>query len=57
MAGSALSIADGTNFADGDGNVTAFLSYRHADPVASSDRDFGGCELFRRMAPQPRAKP
>jgi iron complex outermembrane recepter protein len=36
----------GTNFADGEGNVTAFLSYRHADPVASSDRDFGGCELY-----------
>src|SRR5579872_5849471 len=26
----------GTNFADGKGNVTAFMSYRHADPVASS---------------------
>jgi iron complex outermembrane receptor protein len=36
----------GSNFADGDGNVTAYLSYRHADPVASSDRDFGGCELY-----------
>ena len=35
----------GTNFADGKGNITAFLSYRHADPVASSDRDFGGCQL------------
>jgi iron complex outermembrane receptor protein len=36
----------GTNFADGKGNITAFLSYRHADPVASSQRDFGGCQLF-----------
>ena len=36
----------GTNFADGDGNVTAYLSYRHADAVPSSDRDFGGCELY-----------
>ena len=36
----------GTNFADGKGNVTAFLSYRHADPVASSQRDFGACQLF-----------
>jgi iron complex outermembrane receptor protein len=36
----------GSNFMDGDGNVTAFLSYRHADPVASSNRDFGGCELY-----------
>jgi outer membrane receptor protein involved in Fe transport len=35
----------GTNFADGKGNVTAYLSYRHADPVASSQRDFGGCQL------------
>jgi outer membrane receptor protein involved in Fe transport len=34
----------GTNFDDGRGNITAFLSYRHADPVASSDRDFGGCQ-------------
>jgi iron complex outermembrane recepter protein len=36
----------GTNFADGEGNVTEYLSYRHADPVPSSNRDFGGCELY-----------
>jgi iron complex outermembrane recepter protein len=36
----------GTNFADGKGNVTAYLSFRHADPVVSSQRDFGGCQLF-----------
>jgi iron complex outermembrane receptor protein len=41
-----FSLLMGTNFADGEGNVTAFLSYRHADPVASSNRDFGGCELY-----------
>jgi iron complex outermembrane recepter protein len=35
----------GTNFADGQGNITGFLSYRHADPVPNSDRDFGGCQL------------
>ena len=35
----------GTNFADGKGNITAFLSYRHQDPVASSERDFGACQL------------
>jgi iron complex outermembrane recepter protein len=35
----------GTNFADGKGNVTAYLSYRHADPVESSQRDFGACQL------------
>jgi iron complex outermembrane recepter protein len=36
----------GTNFADGAGNVTAYLSYRHADPVFASQRDFGSCQLF-----------
>lgn len=35
----------GSNFADNKGNVTAYLSYRHADPVTSSQRDFGGCQL------------
>lgn len=35
----------GTNFADNKGNVTAYLSYRHADPVVGSQRDFGGCLL------------
>jgi iron complex outermembrane receptor protein len=35
----------GTNYADGKGNITAFLSYRHADPVYSSQRDFGACQL------------
>jgi outer membrane receptor protein involved in Fe transport len=41
----AFNVLMGTNFADGDGNITGYLSYRHADPVASSQRDFGGCEL------------
>jgi iron complex outermembrane recepter protein len=36
----------GTNFADGQGNITGYLSYRHADPVYSSSRDFGACELL-----------
>jgi len=35
----------GTNFADGNGNITAYLSYRHADPVQSSQRDYGACQL------------
>jgi outer membrane receptor protein involved in Fe transport len=35
----------GTNFADGQGNVTAYLSYRHADPVQSNKRDYGACQL------------
>ena len=36
----------GTNFADGNGNITAYLSYRHADPVVSSQRDYGACQIF-----------
>jgi outer membrane receptor protein involved in Fe transport len=36
----------GTNFADGQGNITAYFSYRHADPVPSSDRDYGACGLY-----------
>jgi outer membrane receptor protein involved in Fe transport len=35
----------GTNFAENKGNITAFFSYRHADAVKSSARDFGGCQL------------
>jgi iron complex outermembrane recepter protein len=35
----------GTNFADGKGNVTAYLSYRHAEPIESSRRDYGACQL------------
>ena len=35
----------GANFADGEGNVTAYSSYRHADPVQSSQRDYGACQL------------
>ncbi len=40
----------GTNFADGKGNVTAYLSYRHADPVVSSQRDYGACQIFPNFA-------
>jgi iron complex outermembrane receptor protein len=35
----------GANFAGGRGNVTAYLSYRSADPVQSSQRDYGACQL------------
>jgi outer membrane receptor protein involved in Fe transport len=35
----------GQDIADGEGNVTAYLSYRHADPVQSSQRDYGACQL------------
>jgi len=40
----------GTNFADGNGNITVYLSYRHADPVPSSLRDYGACEVFPQFA-------
>ncbi len=35
----------GANFADGKGNVTAYLSYRRADPILSDQRDYGACQL------------
>jgi iron complex outermembrane recepter protein len=35
----------GANFADGAGNVTAYLSYRRADPIQSNQRDYGACQL------------
>jgi len=35
----------GTNFADGQGNITGWLTYSHQDPVASGNRDFGQCSL------------
>jgi outer membrane cobalamin receptor len=38
-------IVAGTNFAEGNGNVTGYLTYQHYDPVASSERDFGQCQL------------
>ncbi len=41
-----FSVLIGTNFAEDAGNITGYLSYRHADAVPSSDYDFGGCELY-----------
>ncbi len=38
-------IVAGTNFAEGAGNITAYLTYMHYDPVASADRDYGQCQL------------
>jgi outer membrane receptor protein involved in Fe transport len=35
----------GTNFAEGQGNITAWFTYYHQDPVSSGDRDFGQCQL------------
>ena len=40
-----FNIAAGTNFSDGNGNITGYLSYYHFDPVASADRDYGQCQL------------
>ena len=39
------SIAVGANSPDGKGNVTAYLAYRHADPVYQRSRDFSACQL------------
>ena len=43
---SACRSSAGTNIADGRGNFTAYLTYREADPITGSDRDFAGCQLF-----------
>jgi outer membrane receptor protein involved in Fe transport len=40
-----LSVAAGTDFADGRGNVTAYFGYQHTDPVAESQRDVSACAL------------
>ena len=40
-----FNVIAGTNFAEGNGNITGFLTYLHADPVSSGDRDFGQCQL------------
>jgi iron complex outermembrane recepter protein len=41
----AINFIAGTSLADGAGNVTAYFGYMKNDPVKSSDRDFGGCQL------------
>jgi iron complex outermembrane receptor protein len=38
-------IAMGANSPDGKGNVTAYASYQHLDPVLESHRDFSACSL------------
>jgi iron complex outermembrane recepter protein len=43
--GQSLTLLAGTNFADGKGNITAYFGYLSAEPVASGQRDFGGCQL------------
>jgi iron complex outermembrane recepter protein len=41
-----VSLIAGTNIADDRGNFTAYLTYRQADPITGSDRDFSGCQVF-----------
>ena len=40
-----INVMAGTSIADGTGNITGYFSYHNQDPVASSERDFGGCQL------------
>jgi iron complex outermembrane recepter protein len=39
-----LDIVAGTNFAEGRGNVTAYFSYFHTDPVSGAKRDWSSCQ-------------
>jgi iron complex outermembrane recepter protein len=41
----AINFMAGTGVAEGRGNITAYFGYMKTDPVRSSDRDFGGCQL------------
>src|SRR5216684_386096 len=43
-----LSMLMGTNFADGNGNVTGYFVYHDQQPVSASARDFSGCTLYSR---------
>jgi iron complex outermembrane receptor protein len=40
-----FSLLAGANFADNKGNATFFLSYKQADPLLQSARDFSSCSL------------
>jgi len=40
-----FSLLGGSSIAEGKGNVTAYLEYRHALPVLGSARDFTACQL------------
>ncbi len=49
-----INVMAGTNIADGNGNITAYFSYHQSDPVASSERDFGACQLnYNKTTDQP----
>lgn len=40
-----VSLVWGANFADNEGNVTAYASWRKIDSVLQGDRDYSGCAL------------
>jgi outer membrane receptor protein involved in Fe transport len=40
-----FSLLAGSSLAEGKGNVTAYLEYRHALPVLGASRDFAACQL------------
>lgn len=40
-----LSVMFGVNAPDGKGNVTAYFTYAHQDPVKQSARDYSACQL------------
>jgi iron complex outermembrane receptor protein len=46
-----FSVIAGTNFADNRGNLTGYLTYLHADPVSSGDRDFSQCQFTELQDP------
>ncbi|MEJ0037291.1 MAG: TonB-dependent receptor [Gammaproteobacteria bacterium] len=49
-----INVMAGTNIADGAGNITAYFSYHMANPVPSSNRDFGSCQLnYDKASDQP----
>jgi len=41
-----LSMLLGTNFADGNGNVTGYFVYHDQQPVEAAARDFSACQLY-----------
>ena len=41
-----LSVLMGTNFADGNGNVTGYFVYHDQQPITAASRDFSDCQLI-----------
>jgi outer membrane receptor protein involved in Fe transport len=40
-----ISVLMGSNLMDGAGNVTAYATYHHQDPITNGQRDFANCEV------------